>query len=116
MAGNPRRRTALSYDEAERRQDRAVQGLRNLALDDLADDIEAMSVSQYAESKGWEIQENPKRRANKMATETKQDIAADREYWRERAEEAEAKLEEIAGIAEAEPEEDEDDNDHDGDD
>jgi hypothetical protein len=53
---NPRRKKALSSEQVERRQARAVRFLRDVTDDpDLADEIEHLSVAEYAERKGFPL-------------------------------------------------------------
>lgn len=54
--------SAFSSDQIEAKRRRAVTGLRNLGLDDLADKIEGLSVEEYAERKGLTIRQ-PGRKA-----------------------------------------------------
>jgi len=62
-ARNPRKKNALSFEQAEKRQAKAVRFLRDIADDpDLADEIEDLSVQEYAERKGFEVTTNPTRK------------------------------------------------------
>jgi hypothetical protein len=45
----------LTFEQAERKQARAVQGLRNLGLDDVADEIEDLTPQEYAQRKRIEV-------------------------------------------------------------
>lgn len=59
----PRKKKKLTRQEVEKRQDKAVQFLRNVADDpELANDIEDLSVDEYAERKGFELVKNPSRK------------------------------------------------------
>jgi len=59
---NPRHKKALSSEQVERRQARAVRFLRDVANDpDRADEIEHLSVAEYAERKGFQLS-NPRTR------------------------------------------------------
>ncbi len=50
---NPRKRAALTVEEMERRQAQAVDFTRNVVGDnDLANEIESLSVQEYAERRG----------------------------------------------------------------
>jgi hypothetical protein len=56
----PRKKKTLTRDQVEARQDKAVRFLRDVAEDpDLADEIEDLSVGEYAERKGFELINNP---------------------------------------------------------
>jgi len=58
---NPQRKTIpLSREQAEKRQAKAVSFLRDVADDpDKADEIEELSVDEYAQRKGFELTKNP---------------------------------------------------------
>jgi hypothetical protein len=59
---NPRRKKALSSEQVERRQAQAVRLLRDVTDDpDRADEIEDLSVAEYAERKGFQLS-NPRTR------------------------------------------------------
>jgi hypothetical protein len=62
-AENPRKKKALSREQAEKRQAKAVRFLRDVVDDpDLADEIEDLSVQEYARRKGFEVINNPIRK------------------------------------------------------
>src|SRR5215472_14758058 len=65
----PRPRKKLSYDQVKARQDRAVDFLDNTHQPDLADEIEGLSVREYAERKGYKLinNSNPRKERNSMA-------------------------------------------------
>ena len=72
---NPRQKKALTFDQAERRQAKAVRFLRNVThVPDLADEIENLSVRQYAERKGLQL--NPSRKTTKEKKVKSQDLDA----------------------------------------
>src|SRR5579864_9477245 len=69
----PRKKKSLTREQVEKRQDKAVQFLRDVADDpDMADEIEDLSVDEYAERKGFELVKNPSRR--KRDTMKKEDL------------------------------------------
>jgi hypothetical protein len=72
----PKRPKQATYDQVLRKQDKAVQFLRDVVgNDDLANDIEDLSVQEYADKKNIEIV-NPNR-STSMANgngRTKQDL------------------------------------------
>ena len=57
----------MTESEAETARRRAVTGLRNLGKEDEAERFDGMSATEYAEHKGIELRENPKRRTTIMA-------------------------------------------------
>jgi len=64
-----RPRKKLTYGQVKKRQDRAAEFLDSVADDpDLSDEIEGLSVRQYAERKGFQITDNstPRRKENSM--------------------------------------------------
>jgi len=106
----------LTPSEAETKRLKAVDFLRRIGNDDLADEFEGMNAAEYAERKGAELVENPTRRSRVMPRlKTKAEVQADLDEANDYIEELEAKLDDIAGIA-AEEEEDETDSDSDDDD
>jgi|GEM_PF-4682380 len=73
-ARNPRKKKVLSPEQVEERQAKAVRFLRNVKDDsDLADEIEDLSVREYAERKGFELSDNPTRK-RKDASMKKEDL------------------------------------------
>lgn len=59
----PRKKKTLSRDQVEKRRAKAVRFLRDVADDpELADEIEDLSVDEYADRKGFELTENPSRK------------------------------------------------------
>jgi len=65
----------LSLEQAEKRQAKAVRFLRDIADDpDLADEIEDLSVHEYAQRKGFEVINNPiRKRETQMKKEELQE-------------------------------------------
>jgi paraquat-inducible protein B len=75
---NPGRKKPLTREEVERRQAQAVWFTRDVAGDpDLADEIEGLSVEEYAERKGFPLA-NPRRKGvtEEMPTQTQQELGA----------------------------------------
>src|SRR4029077_4705025 len=65
-ARNPGKKKTLTPEQVEKRQAKAVRFLRDVADDpDLADEIEDLSVREYAERKGFELINNPIRKTEK---------------------------------------------------
>jgi hypothetical protein len=68
---NPRPQKKLTFQQVKKRQDRAVDFVDNIADEpDLADEIEGLSVREYAARKGFQITDNsnPRRKeVNYMA-------------------------------------------------
>ena len=59
----PRKKKTLTREQIAKRQDKAVQFLRDVADDpDLADEIDDLSVEEYAQRKGFEVTSNPSKR------------------------------------------------------
>src|SRR5579864_6445435 len=62
-ARNPRKKKALTPEQVEKRQAKAVRFLRDVADDpDRADEIEDLTVREYADRKGFELVNNPTRK------------------------------------------------------
>lgn len=110
----------MTRSEAETKRRKAVEFLRRIGQEDDAERFEAMDAKEYAEHKGAELLENPRRRYLQMARpKTKAEMEAELDEANGYIEELEAKLDDIAGIVtQDEDEEDEDgeDGDEDGDD
>ena len=99
---------ALTPDEAEAKRQKAVEFLRRLGREDDADEFEAMSAEQYAEHKGVELRENPKRRYGNMPRKNSRDLQSELADANDYIAELEDKLDDIAGIASGDEEEDDD--------
>lgn len=73
------RKGKLSSEKAERKWRSAIQGLENLGLSEKADEIAALDPTEYAESKGYQVQ-NPaptyrRREVKRMARrETREEL------------------------------------------
>lgn len=73
------RKGMLSSEQAERKWRGAIQGLENLGLSEKADEIAALDPTEYAESKGFQVQ-NPaknyrRREVKRMARrETREEL------------------------------------------
>ena len=67
----------MTESEAETARRRAVTGLRNLGKEDEAERFDGMSATEYAEHKGIELRENPKRRTTIMAKKTAPQLRAE---------------------------------------
>lgn len=109
----------MTPSEAETKRLKAIEFLRNIGNDDDADRFEDMSAADYAEHKGAQLMENPERKVTTMARgKSKADLQADLSDANDYINQLEAKLADIAGIAndEEEEEDDEDGDDDDGDD
>src|SRR5579883_2946393 len=57
----------FTYDQAEARKDRGVEGLRNMGQDDNADKLDDETVEEYAERKGITLVNPKKKTARKTA-------------------------------------------------
>ena len=71
---NPMNPTSLTEEQAARRQAKAVDFTRNIVKDPaLADEIESLTVEEYAQRKGFRLQNpsNDKKEAEEMATDQK---------------------------------------------
>jgi hypothetical protein len=102
----------LTLSEAETKRRKAVEFLRRIGNDELADQFDAMDAREYAEHKGAEIIENPgKGEGNRAMAQgrTKADLQSELDEANDYIEELEAKLDDIAGIA-ADGDEEEDDD------
>jgi hypothetical protein len=74
-AKNPRQKKALSPEQVEKRQAKAVRFLRDVVDDpDLADEIEDLSVREYAERKGLELINNPTQKRKELIPMKKDEL------------------------------------------
>lgn len=74
---SPRKKKALDREQVEKRQAKAVRFLRDVTDDpDLADEIEDLSVEEYAKRKGFELTDNPTRKRKGSKTMKKEDLQA----------------------------------------
>jgi predicted RNase H-like nuclease (RuvC/YqgF family) len=84
---------------------RAITGLRNLGRDEDADRIEDLSAREYADEKGIDIIENPRRCFMPKRTESRQELEAELEDLRteneELADENEELQDQLDAVAEA---------------
>ena len=88
-----------TLSEAETARRRAVTGLRNLGRDDEADRYDSMDAREYAEAKGIELVENPKRRrANMPQRQTVGDLQDQLNDANDYIADLEDRLDSIAGI------------------
>ena len=106
--------------EAETKRQQAVTFLRRIGNDDLADEFDAMSPEEYAEHKGEQLMQNPKKRKGNMATQkSKSELESELDDANDYIEELESKLNDIVGIAaddDEDPEEDDSEDDEEDDD
>jgi hypothetical protein len=110
------KRNEFTRDEVERKQDKAVQFLRDVVgNDDLADEIDGLSVEEYAQRKKVRLlNPNLSRRENNMATskrEMTQRIQELEDYVGELEDSLEAIGETVQGVL---PDEDEEDDEGEG--
>jgi hypothetical protein len=104
----------LTPDEAEAKRQKAVAFLRRIGNDELADQFENMSATEYAEHKGAELlNENPRRRNTPM--KSKQELERELDEANSYIEELESKLDDIVGIAGDEEDGDDEELDEDED-
>ncbi len=92
-----------TYEQAESGQRKAVNFAANvLEDDDLADELESLSVEDYAERKGWEIKQNPEKGKTLMTSQQLKDeleaLRDENERLLEENEELSEKLDAIGGI------------------
>lgn len=108
----------MTLSEADAKRQQAVDFLRRIGQDDDADRFEAMDATEYAEHKGAELRENPRRRYGTMPrTKSRDQLKAELDDANDYIEQLESKLDSIAGIASGEEEsEEEEDSDEDDDD
>ena len=114
-----------TLSEAETARRRAVTGLRNLGKDEDADRIEGLSAREYADEKGFEIIENPRRRRfMAKRVKSREELQAELEELRSENVELQAENEDLQdqidavaeaiGVEEEEEEEDEEDENGNG--
>src|SRR4051794_20523493 len=110
----------LTRSEADAKRRQAIAFLRRIGNNDAADTFEGMSAAEYAEHRGVQLLENPRRSAYRMPRQTgptKAELADRLEEITDLAEEAldpeltredlVAKLKELADVASGEAEEEE---------
>ena len=102
----------MTPGEAETKRQKAVEFLRRIGNDDLADEFYGMSPQDYAEHKGAQLMENPNRRKGTMARiKSKVELESELDEANEYIEQLEGKLNDIVGIAADEIEEEAEDDD-----
>ncbi len=101
----------MTLSEAETKRRKAVEFLRRIGNDDLAEDFDSMDAEGYAAHKGAELIDNPSRRIG-MA-KSKAALQSELEDANSYIEELESKLDQIAGIASDDDEDSNDDDDPD---
>src|SRR5258706_13060528 len=113
--GYPHMAKLKTLSEAETARRLAVTGLRNFGRADDADRYEDMSPREYADEKGFEIVENPRRisMARQSASGLRDQIADLKDRVRELEDQNETlteKLDNISDVLETDESEDEDDD------
>ena len=106
-----------TYAQVEAAQRRAISAAENLTQDDdLADEIESLSVEEYAERKGFEIVENPHKKGGGIMSRIQQ-LESELENANNRITELEEEREDVLSALgmEVVEEDDEDDEDDDED-
>lgn len=114
----------MTRSEAEAKRQKAVEFLRRIGNDELADEFDNMDDEGYAEHKGAELIENPNNTRSKSMpnSKSKAELESELDEANDYIEELESKLDQIAGIAtdeeedQGEGEEDSDDSGDDGED
>ena len=108
----------MTKGEAETKRQKAIEFLHRIGNDDDAARFEAMDVREYAEHKGADLIENPRRRKGSMPrAKSKADLEDELDDANDYIEELEGKLNDIVGIAADDDDSDEDaDSDEDDDD
>jgi hypothetical protein len=103
----------MTPGEAESKRLKAVEFLRRIGNDDLAEEFAGMDARAYAEHKGAALIENPKKRRFYMArAKSRADLQAELDEANEYIEQLEGKLDDIVGIAADEIEEEGEDDDN----
>ena len=104
-----------TYAQVEAAQRRAISAAENLTQDDdLADEIESLSVEEYAERKGFEIVENPHKKGGGIMSRIQQ-LEAELEDANNRIAELEEEREDVLSVLGMEVVVEEDDEDDDED-
>ena len=109
----------MTRSEAEAKRQKAVEFLRRIGNDELADEFDNMDAERYAEHKGAEVIENPNNSRSKSMpnSKSKAELESELDEANDYIEELESKLDQIAGIATDEEEDQgEGDSDDSGDD
>ena len=106
----------MTRSEAEAKRQKAVEFLRRIGNDELADEFDNMDAEGYADHKGAEVIENSNNTGRKSMpnSKTKAELESELDEANDYIEELESKLDQIAGIAT--DEEEDDDSDDSGDD
>jgi hypothetical protein len=110
----------MTRSEAEAKRQKAVEFLRRIGNDGLADEFDNMDAEGYAEHKRAELIENPNNSRSKSmpSSKSKAELESELDEANDYIEELESKLDQIAGIATDEEEDqgEDDDSDDSGDD
>jgi hypothetical protein len=105
---------ALTRAEAETKRKQAVEFLRRIGQDDEADRFEEMDAAEYAEHRGAELRENPKRRKKTVPRrKSAEQIQAELDDANDYIEQLETKLDKVAGIVSGDEDDDTEDTDDD---
>jgi hypothetical protein len=103
-------RREFTRDEVERKQAKAVQFLRDVVgNDDLADEVDGLSVEEYAERKRIRLL-NPKQSREERIMATKQEMTERIRELEGENEELQGQLDHVFDIIAPEEEEEEDDD------
>ena len=89
----------MTPGEAETKRQKAVEFLRRIGNDDLADEFGEMSPEQYAEHKGAQLMDNPGRKRKMAIAKSKAELESELDDANDYIEELEGKLNDIVGIA-----------------
>lgn len=91
----------MTRSEAEAKRQKAVEFLRRIGNDELADEFDNMDAEGYAEHKGTELIENPNNSRSKSMpnSKSKAELESELDEANDYIEELESKLDQIAGIA-----------------
>ena len=105
----------MTEAQAEAKRQKAVEFLERIGDDEGAQEFADMTARDYAEHKGVELLENPRRRKATMSRgKSKAELEAELDEAADYIEQLEDQLDQIAGIATGEGEEEPEEEDEEG--
>jgi hypothetical protein len=109
---NPRSKKPLPYDKIEKRQAKAVSFARDFLQDDaLGDELESLSVEEYADRRGIPIANPSRGEVNTMPREKLEDVVSDRDALLDKLDDLRDEIDDILGEYDGDEAESGDDDD-----
>lgn len=103
----------LAPDESEQKHQAAIRGLENLGLYDKADEIADLDPVEYAESKGYQVQNpqpNFRNRRLKTMAKTRADLLAEVQELQEENDRLSDILDSVSSLVTTDDDEDDEDD------